>query len=351
QLNSAEAGGWIPRPARSVLKCNYGDCKDKTTLLGGLLRCQGIESYPLVLYAGGRAHVRPEWPSPWQFNHCIIAIPQAEGEPDTAATIHHPTFGRMLIFDPTNDDVPPGWLPEEDAGGGVLLLAGNRGELFALPALHPADNRYSREIKARLADNGYISGTLDETFTGHSAVGSRREYLGASGTEYTNQIQRWLGRSLPAAHASRVEAKDRFNDAAFDLSVDFEAYTYGKVMRDDLIIFKPVIVARRSATALAKGARTQPVEIDAVSFSEHTIIELPANCTVDEAFPAMKIEAPFGHYETSATIQGSQLEFHRVLELETVTIPAADYEKVRSFFDKIIRAEQTPVVLKKAPKT
>ncbi len=350
-LNSAEAGGWSPRPATSVLKCNYGDCKDKTTLLRALLRSQGIESHALVLYSGDATHVRPEWPSPWQFNHCITTISLAEGDPDTGATYTHPVLGRMLIFDPTNEFVPPGWLGEEDCGGHALLLAGDRGELITLPVLRADQNRYSRQIKAQLKSNGYISGTIEEEFTGQSSVDIRDEYQGSSPSAYANLVQRWLGHSLPSAHASRVEAKNRLSEAAFDLSVDFEAYTYGKVMRDDLLVFKPVIVARRSATTLKRGPRTQPVEIRPVSFSEHTAIELPADCVVDEAYPGIKLDTPFGRYQASAAIKGNQLEFERMLELDGATVPAADYEKVRTFFEKITQAEQTPVVLKRVPKT
>jgi hypothetical protein len=93
------------------------------------------------------------------------------------------------------------------------------------------------------------------------------------------------------------------------------------------------------------------VEIRPVSFSEHTTIELPADCAVDEAYPGIKLDAPFGRYRASATIQGNQLDFERTLELDGATVPAADYEKVRTFFEKITQAEQTPVVLKRVPKT
>jgi len=34
----------------------------------------GIDAIPISIYAGDPDYVRAEWPSPQQFNHCIIAV-------------------------------------------------------------------------------------------------------------------------------------------------------------------------------------------------------------------------------------------------------------------------------------
>ncbi len=345
-LNAAEAGGYIPRSATEVLRCNYGDCKDKTTLLRALLRSQGIESYPLLVYSGNPDHVRPEWASPEQFNHCIVAIKIDDTVEPSSATLTHPTLGRLLIFDPTNEDVPPGLLPEEDIGGRGLILADSQDELVTLPINHPRNNRTERTITAVLKPDGSMEGTLSEKFSGLSAAEAHSEYVGKSPSDYRSTIERWLAASLSGVRATEVVARDNFDQAAFDLSLNFRAPTYAKSMHGVLLVFKPVVVARRSSIPVKKEKRKLPILVPPVFFSEKTQIELPAGFHIDESFPSIELKSDFGVYRATARLEGSNhVLFERSLEMNSAQIPAENYESVRSFFDKMFQAEQTPIVL------
>ena len=346
-INAAQAGGMIPRPASRVLECNYGDCKDKTALLRALLRAQDIDSYPVVVYSGDASRVRPGWVSPSQFNHCILAI-AVDDSISAPGVVTHPRLGRLLVFDPTNENTPPGWLAKEDLGGHALVLAGDRGELILLPTLAPEQNRYERIIKARLSPGGSIVGTLTENFHGHSASAVREERREASETDYrTKIIEPWLGRTLPSPITGKLETKDDFNDARFSIDLEFRAAAYGKTMRDTLLVFKPVIVARRENLVLKRGKRSQPVVIHSSSFVEHAEIELPPGFALDETFPSAELTSPFGRYHARAAVRDGHLLFERALELRATTLPASEYETARVFFEKILQAEQSPVVLRR----
>ena len=63
-LNITRGGGYTPRDAADTLARNYGDCKDKATLMRALLKAAGIESYLITITANDRTYVRPEWASP-----------------------------------------------------------------------------------------------------------------------------------------------------------------------------------------------------------------------------------------------------------------------------------------------
>src|SRR5262249_10321762 len=105
QLNITKGGGYTPRRAEETLARNYGDCKDKATLMRSLLTAAGIDSYLTTIFAGNRNFVRPEWPSPMQFNHAIIAI----RVPDSVAlptVVEAPGIGKLLMFDPTDSITP-----------------------------------------------------------------------------------------------------------------------------------------------------------------------------------------------------------------------------------------------------
>lgn len=345
-LNAATAGGMIPRPAARVFQCNYGDCKDKTTLLRALLDSQGIAAHPVVVYSGEATHVREEWPSPMQFNHCILAI-AVDDTVDVPAAVTHPTFGRLVFFDPTSSLTPPGLLAASSLGGFGLVLAGEQGGLVRLPSMLPGRNRVERHIEARLAADGSVSGTITETFHGHASTDVRDELRERSTTAYNQMIERWLANSLPTPTAMRVTPADAFEDARFDLAIDFQAPSYGKHMRDVLLVFKPVLVARRDSTRFRKEKRTQPVIFEPYTFRERAEIALPAGYRIDEKIAPVELTTAFGRYTAQATEAGGRLVFERALNIEAATIPAADYETVRVFFEKILQTEQSPVVLER----
>jgi tetratricopeptide (TPR) repeat protein/transglutaminase-like putative cysteine protease len=65
-------GRYQPHPAAEVLANNYGDCKDKDTLLEALLRAKGFHTAPALIGVG----ITPveAVPSPAVFNHVITTV-------------------------------------------------------------------------------------------------------------------------------------------------------------------------------------------------------------------------------------------------------------------------------------
>ncbi|MCB9335259.1 MAG: DUF3857 domain-containing protein [Flavobacteriales bacterium] len=61
-----------PNSPQKVYKQRYGDCKDKSLLLVGLLNSQGITSYPLLVNTTLKNQIEKELPSFDVFNHCIV---------------------------------------------------------------------------------------------------------------------------------------------------------------------------------------------------------------------------------------------------------------------------------------
>jgi hypothetical protein len=76
-------------------------------------------------------------------------------------------------------------------------------------------------------------------------------------------------------------------------------------------------------------------------------VKLPDGFQVDELPDAVKLDTAFGSYKTSYEIKEGELVFVRTLAQRAATIPAKDYQVVRSFYEKIRAAEQAPVVLTK----
>jgi hypothetical protein len=68
-------GRYQPHSAGEVLANQYGDCKDKHTLLAALLAAAGIPASPALISV--KRELEAEVPSPGQFDHVITVVPRA----------------------------------------------------------------------------------------------------------------------------------------------------------------------------------------------------------------------------------------------------------------------------------
>jgi Domain of Unknown Function with PDB structure (DUF3858) len=116
-------------------------------------------------------------------------------------------------------------------------------------------------------------------------------------------------------------------------------------MQGRLLIFRPAIVSRRESVFLTESTRKYPVVLEGHAYVDTVTVKLPAGFEVDELPDPVKLETPFGSYTTACVAKDGNLQFTRKLTVQGATIPVADYSKVRSFYEQIRKAEQTPVVL------
>jgi hypothetical protein len=347
-LDSGNAGGMIPRAATRVLQCNYGDCKDKSTLLRALLAEAGFKAYPLIVLVEGRSRVEPEWPSPFQFNHCILAI-QVDDSVQSTAVLSHPALGRLLLFDPTDPFSPLGVLGRTRLSDQGMLLAGEHGGLVELPPARADGDRLVRTVHATVDPLGNVRGRVDLLYLGAASSAARAELASVKPDEYRRKVESRLGQTLPTLRDVQVRTEDRFHDGAFTLHVDFLSLGYGKLMRDELLVFKPALLNRRDLKRFTKKTREAPIVLRAQAEEEVAEFALPADCRVDELVAPLELETDFGRYRSHSRVVDGKLIFERALELRSREIPAADYERVKAFFERITRHEQSAVVLRRQP--
>lgn len=341
-IGIGRGNGYRPHAAAQVLAKAYGDCKDKANLMRTMLKTVGIDAYPVFIYSGDATVVREEWPSPTQFNHCIIAV-KVSDQTQAATVLTHPKLGRLLIFDATDEVTPVGDLPEDEQGSLALIAAGDSGSLMRMPVLPPESSHLERQTDVVLTADGSITANLKERSIGQTAVNERRAFRGLSSAEYRSMIEKWVGRGATAATISRLLPVD--DGSRFDLDVDFSAVAYGQLMQNRLLVFKPAIVSRRESLLLTELIRKHPVVLESYAFTETVKVKLPVGFNVDELPDAVKLEASFGSYKTSYEVNDGELVFRRTLAQRAGTIPVEQYQSVRSFFEKIRAAEQSPVVL------
>ena len=88
-------GRYQPHPAEDVLENEYGDCKDKHTLLATMLKAAGIEAWPALI--NGERKLDLDMPSPGQFNHVITYVPRSGNPHWLDTTPEVAPFGLLLV--------------------------------------------------------------------------------------------------------------------------------------------------------------------------------------------------------------------------------------------------------------
>lgn len=343
-IGVGHGNGLIPRASDMVLGRGYGDCKDKANLMRAMLKVLGIDAFPVIIYSGDPTFVRAEWPSPRQFNHCIIAV-KVSKETEGPTVIEHAGLGRLLIFDATDQFTPVGDLPDYLQGSNGLVLAGEQGGLFEMPVTPPDFNAWNRETEFSLSESGAISGKMVERITGQESRRPRTMLRSISNDDFRKSVEYWLTRGATAAKLVGLKPNDDHQNASFDMEIEFSAPLYGQLMQNRLLVFKPVVANRSRSVYLTEKSRENPISLESNLFREKVVIDLPAGFDVDEMPEPVKIATSFGSYETAYEVVDGKLHFSRSMMTKRTVVPVEKYETVRDFFTKIRDAEQSPVVL------
>jgi tetratricopeptide (TPR) repeat protein len=167
-------GRYQPHSAAEVFSNQYGDCKDKHTLMASLLNAAGIQAYPALVNSA--RVVDPDLPSPSQFDHVITVIPRGKD---------------WLWLDSTAEVAPMGYLSSQLRGKQALVIFPDKPAVFQMvPANLPFAFEWNFKIDAKLDDSGTLAGKVEQSIRGGSEVLWRSSLRGLPRAEWKDFIQR-----------------------------------------------------------------------------------------------------------------------------------------------------------------
>ena len=147
-------GRFQPHRATEVLANQYGDCKDKHTLLASLLEAEGFK-VSAVLIGSGRT-LDPTLPSPAQFDHALTAVDVG---------------GETVLMDTTAEVAPFRALLQPLRRKQALLVAPRGGSrIITTPASNPVPDRVELSVEGELSGTGDLKATVMERFEGDPEV-------------------------------------------------------------------------------------------------------------------------------------------------------------------------------------
>jgi Domain of Unknown Function with PDB structure (DUF3857) len=346
-------GGWQPHPAAEVFAHQFGDCKDKATLLGSMLGEIGVETYYVAIHTD-RGFVHASYPSVDSFNHVILAIrlPDDVSDGGLYSVIHDDKLGRLLIFDPTNEHVPVGYLPWYLQQTYGLLVAPDGGRLISLPLLPPATNRLLRTAKFSLTPTGDLSGEVHEIEWGGPAAEQREEFLDAQPAKRVDIFDKFLGHflnnfALTGASIGNLEQYDQ----NFSLDYKFVSARYANTA-GDLLFVRPRVVGDKDASYLRlfteRKPRKYPIQFEEATRQDDLFdITLPAGYVVDGLPKPVEASCDYATYKSETTVADGVLHYKRSFEVKDVTVPVDKLPEIRAFLQQVATDQESAAVLKK----
>jgi transglutaminase-like putative cysteine protease len=344
QTGIGRGGGYKPHAAVEVFTKNYGDCKDKANLMRTMLASIGLRAFLVTAYSGDPTYVRTEWPSPQQFNHAIVAV-RVGADTKASAVLDHGALGRLLFFDPTDEQTPLGELPLHLQGSQGLIVSADGGPLVRMPLSSAEANPTTRRVEASVDGDGTLRATIRRASAGHPASVERQMFKDLRRDDYLRILEADVRRQIPGAVLSLGQVAEDAATNRFELTMTLQAPAYAQVVQGRLMIVRPPQMNRLELPALMASTRVTPVVLEPLDERDILELALPADIAVDEMPEPRQAETPFGSFSINWQAQNGRVTRTLSLRIHRSTVAPASYADVRKFLDTFREAERLPVIL------
>jgi transglutaminase-like putative cysteine protease len=300
--NCIGIGAVVPRDLSFVLDNKMGDCKDHATLLQALLSARGIASTQALVNSGSMYRL-PRIPVVSTVNHVINYLPELD-----------------LYADSTSTNTPFGMLPVDDQAKPVLLVEGFR-DGAGTPVPPIGSNREVTKSLIRIGSDGSISGTVEVTQCGQSAV-QTRTWARKVTKDAEEDLVKNIFRSQGLIGSGRIEKDDPTGLAdGYHYKVSLNGEKYLHLPGSGAFYVYPPLGFGSSMEAMLKSSQQTEQEADVVCSSgyaeEDYTIELPKQMKVLSIPTNVRTRNDVLTYTASYKLKGNVLTVRRTLEDRT----------------------------------
>ncbi len=320
-------GRYQPHSAGEVLANEYGDCKDKHTLLAALLQAAGIQAWPVLI--GTEADVDPDVPSPAHFDHLITYLPEDNVWLDSTPQVA--PYG--LLLEPLRD--------RHALVIGRATASTAIARLVSTPKIPLESSEETFTVESKLSAQGTLQGHFNLTSRGDDEVVLRSIFHSVSPAQWTTLVQNISGRLGFGGTVTGVDAADPADlQAPFHYSYDYERKTYSDWENKRITPPLPPL-----GLPLLKEDMEEPKEPRSIGGPAKTTyrakVELPSGYTAE--VPAnVHLQNDFGEYEAKYEVKNGVFSAERVLTIKAPKLSGPQWAEYRKF-SKAILDDQTQV--------
>ncbi len=318
---SLGVGRYQPHSSSDVLHNQYGDCKDKHTLLASLLEAEGLHASSVLINSSRK--LDPDVPSPSQFDHVITMLPMGKEEVWMDTTAEVGPF-RLLAFTLRKKQalvIPPVDPPSPVAP-----------HLEETPADTPMPDTEFSEVDGKINEIGKLEAHVNYAFRGDEELLLRsvfRRVPQANWQRVVENVNASLGGDITNLKVSDPAATREPFTLSYDVSkVNFLDWSKKKTeIMLPLVQFSLPDVDDDDTDADAEPLKLGPK----AEYSYKIKLELPAKYTAHTPL-AFALKRDYAEYEASYKVEGTIFTAGRKLTLRQDELPVArgaDYESFR----------------------
>jgi tetratricopeptide (TPR) repeat protein len=303
-----------PHSASDVLDNQYGDCKDKHTLLASLLGAAGINAYPALI--SSTREIDPDVPSPGQFDHVITAVSQARD---------------FLWLDSTTEVGPFQYLAPNLRNKHALVIQDDRPvELVNTPAELPFRSTQTFRMKGKLNEAGVLEGNATFTARGDLEFVLRAAFRSVPLPNWKDLTQRVSYGFGFAGDVSDVTAgSPEKTDEPFQFKYKYTRKDFGDWPNHRILAAVPAM----SLPTLNDETTPPAFPMWLGSPSEvtfHSEIELPSSY-IPTLPSAIHEKQDFAQYDSTYSFKNGALIADRRLLVILSEVPSAEFEAYKNF--------------------
>lgn len=312
-------GRYQPHPANEVLRNQYGDCKDKHTLLAAMLTAAGLHPEAALIGAGIR--MNEEVPSPGAFNHMITTVPVA---------------GKQVWLDATAEVAPYQVLVSTIRDKQALVVPdAGVAKLERTPEKLPFTPFSKFVAKGTLSTDGTMRAQMEYTARGDDEIVFRALYKQVppgQWEELTQRLSQGLGFGGTTSHAETSKPDNTADPER--VAYDYEREKTGdwdnhRIVALLPVVFLPTIDEKNPPKKVAIQLGEPRVE------TSSSVIKLPAGWGAD--LPAAVHEKTlFASFDRTYTVAGDTLTTERRIEIFQREVPAADWKAYKKWLDATV---------------
>jgi Flp pilus assembly protein TadD/transglutaminase-like putative cysteine protease len=316
-----------PHSAAQVFSDQYGDSKDKATLLRAMLEAAGIHA-DAVLIPSSRKLDRSV-PSPAQFDHVITAVPD----------------GNDLIWMDSTADVAPFRLLASSLRGKSALLVPPNGEggIVETPADPPFPSAQRVRIEGRVSDLGLLKAKIHYSLRGDTELVLRLAFRRTPQSQWKELGQTILTLDGIAGEVSSVKPSDLLDtQQPFELEMEFIQSDFLDWSSKRERISVPLA---RLGLPDAPGTGNEPIALGSpLVVSTRVTLTLPTNFTA-QAPVATAVARDYAEFRSGYHFENRTLTAERSLNFKMRELPAPRANDYLAFTRAVTADENQPILV------
>ncbi|MGA7685808.1 MAG: DUF3857 domain-containing protein [Terriglobales bacterium] len=306
-------GRYQPHGAETVLENQYGDCKDKHTLLAAMLSAVGIPAYPAIIST--TVEVDADVPSPGQFDHVITVVPR----------------GNALVWLDTTAEVGPyQYLVPPLRDKHALVVWKDTAELVMTPPHPPFDSTEKYTMNAKLNDSGVFEGQAELSARGDVEYALRAAFRMVAVQQWKELGQRISNNLGFGGDVSEVTASSsEKTDEPFHFAYKYTRKDYGDWANHRTFAPNPII-------SLPAPGDEDLLPLGPTFLGEPTDVEFDSAMELPDGYrpetpAAIHWKRDFAQYDATYEFKDHKLITHRHLKTIMMEVPVKERDDYKEF--------------------